>query len=62
MRGAEVPVYAMGADRRVASRRLDLEGSRLFTAKALLAAERSSPTAGGAGCWPARTRCAARAA
>jgi uridine kinase len=36
---AEVPVYAIGADRRVASRVLDLEGSPLFIAEGIFAAE-----------------------
>lgn len=36
---AEIPVYAIGADRRIASRTLDLTGSRLFIAEGIFAAE-----------------------
>jgi uridine kinase len=36
---AEVPVYAIGADRRVATRTLDLDGSPLFGAEGIFAAE-----------------------
>jgi uridine kinase len=36
---AEVPVYAIGADRRVDTRTLDLAGSRLFIAEGIFAAE-----------------------
>ncbi|MEV0397621.1 uridine kinase family protein [Polymorphospora rubra] len=36
---AEVPVYAIGADRRVATRILDLAGSPLFIAEGIFAAE-----------------------
>jgi uridine kinase len=36
---AEVPVYAIGADRRVATRMLDLAGSPLFIAEGIFAAE-----------------------
>jgi uridine kinase len=36
---AEVPVYAIGADRRIATRTLDLGGSRLFVAEGIFAAE-----------------------
>jgi uridine kinase len=36
---AEVPVYAIGADRRVATRTLDLAGSPLFIAEGIFAAE-----------------------
>jgi uridine kinase len=36
---AEVPVYALGADRRVDSRTLDLAGSPLFVAEGIFAAE-----------------------
>jgi uridine kinase len=36
---AEVPVYAIGADRRVGSRVLDLGGSPLFIAEGIFAAE-----------------------
>ncbi|HEX5596669.1 MAG TPA: ATP-binding protein [Micromonosporaceae bacterium] len=39
---AEVPVYAIGADRRVDSRILDLNGSPLFIAEGIFAAEISS--------------------
>jgi uridine kinase len=36
---AEVPVYAIGADRRVATRTLDLNGSPLFMAEGIFAAD-----------------------
>jgi uridine kinase len=36
---AEVPVYAIGADRRVATRLLDLAGAPLFVAEGIFAAE-----------------------
>lgn len=36
---AEVPVYAIGADRRIDSRTLDLAGSPLFVAEGIFAAE-----------------------
>lgn len=36
---AEVPVYAIGADRRVATRTLDLDGSPLFMAEGIFAAD-----------------------
>jgi uridine kinase len=36
---AEVPVYAIGADRRVATRSLDLAGSSFFVAEGIFAAE-----------------------
>ncbi|MFE9652827.1 ATP-binding protein [Micromonospora sp. NPDC006431] len=36
---AEVPVYAIGADRRVATRPFDLAGSPLFVAEGIFAAE-----------------------
>lgn len=36
---ADVPVYAIGADRRVASRPFDLAGSPLFVAEGIFAAE-----------------------
>jgi uridine kinase len=36
---AEVPVYALGADRRVATRILDLAGSPVFVAEGIFAAE-----------------------
>jgi uridine kinase len=36
---AEVPVYAIGADRRVATRLLDIAGSPLFIAEGIFAAE-----------------------
>lgn len=36
---AEVPVYAIGADRRVATRTFDLNGSPLFIAEGIFAAE-----------------------
>ena len=36
---AEVPVYAIGADRRVATRLIDLSGAALFVAEGIFAAE-----------------------
>lgn len=36
---AEVPVYAIGADRRVATRTMDLNGSVLFVAEGIFAAD-----------------------
>jgi uridine kinase len=36
---AEVPVYAIGADRRVATRTMDLNGSPLFVAEGIFAAD-----------------------
>lgn len=36
---AEVPVYAIGADRRVATRPFDVDGSPIFVAEGIFAAE-----------------------
>jgi uridine kinase len=36
---AEVPVYAIGVDQRIATRRLDLAGSPIFMAEGIFAAE-----------------------
>ena len=36
---AEVPVYAIGADRRVATRTVELNGSPLFVAEGIFAAD-----------------------
>ncbi|MGC4893296.1 hypothetical protein [Micromonospora sp. DT31] len=36
---AEVPVYAIGADRRVAARPFDVDGSPIFVAEGIFAAE-----------------------
>ena len=58
---AEVPVYAIGADRRVATRTLDLDGCHFSMAEGIFAAD-IAELAGIGAAWRAPTPCAGRAA